>query len=83
MNPNRFKPLQFQLPSLNSILFFVLLAWVLGAIGLGGLIKSLLVVIVVLAALPGSGAAVYPMVGQEKPNPGSLSVLRFRADGCE
>jgi predicted RNA-binding Zn-ribbon protein involved in translation (DUF1610 family) len=52
MNPNRFKQLQLQLPSLNSILFFVLLAWVLGAIGLGGLIKSLLVVIVILAALP-------------------------------
>ncbi len=52
MNPNRLKQLQLQLPSLNSILFFVLLAWVLGAIGLGGLIKSLLVVIIVLAALP-------------------------------
>lgn len=52
MNPNRFKQLQLQLPSLNSILFFVLLAWVLGAIGLGGLIKSLLVVIVILAVLP-------------------------------
>ncbi|MGD1903320.1 MAG: hypothetical protein ACFB9N_13890 [Geitlerinemataceae cyanobacterium] len=50
MNPNRFK--QIQLPSLNSILFFIVLAWALGAIGLGWLTKLLLASIAVLALLP-------------------------------
>jgi len=50
VNSNFFK--QIQLPSINNLLTWLLLVWALGALGLGWVVKSLLIVFGVLAIAP-------------------------------
>ena len=52
MTQNGFRGLQLNIPGLGCWVTLLLGAWLLGAAGLGWLVKSALVLVVVLALLP-------------------------------